>query len=218
MNKNEAFINEAIEQQKMNDKLDDALIYFRLWYEFLKLNDEYRVYCELIKSRKSINTKHELSQVYANWGDIFEDCTNFRKWRFKHRDNIIAYTQVKETINGVSLVKDLDSTDTTRERYSFLLDNYFNFRPAKQRMSQKVYRRKMKCLAIAQLDKANIKLSYTAIHGLYEEFEWLDFINDEDVGNIVENEDIDDIQVIELTKEAKAIIRNTSFGRFPCTK
>lgn len=36
MNNDKAFIKEVVGQNK---KLDEALIYFRLWYEFLKLND-----------------------------------------------------------------------------------------------------------------------------------------------------------------------------------
>jgi hypothetical protein len=71
-------------RRKKNDRIADDRETYRWWFEFLKLNDEYRRCC------RARGAGSDLARLYADFGDIFN--TTFEKW-YEERAEILFKPQ-----------------------------------------------------------------------------------------------------------------------------
>lgn len=193
-------------------RLHDAIVYFRLWYDFLKMNDEYKAYCEQQNQLSNANKQSNLKEVYDNWGDIFTELDTFKKWRYRNQSSIVAYSKVKETDSVLSFYK--KSKQIPHEEMKEILVSYAKYRCYMTRFDANANKKR---LMVATLDRLNErhphhKASEDEIWGALKQFDWIERTERELIGNYW----IADYDSLKRTRsQVKKIIANTSFNHFP---
>ncbi|QIR13567.1 hypothetical protein [Shewanella aestuarii] len=212
------------------DPLKEALQYFALWYGFLKLNKDYQNYCYEKKANRDYEVIDNLEAVYVLWGDIFDDCSNFKKWRFRNQQAIVTFSKIKESSGGIKLAKDYEKIGCIDVQNIY--EVYSRYRPYNKKWNSRISSSIQKKLLVASLDEFkrlnedkvdashDIKelLEEWMISAYSKEFCWFGHMYGQDLSLIEPDFDFDERSLRRIRAEINNIIANTSYNEFPKIK